>query len=362
MTFLPAGNTHSLPAGVNDQVDDTVGVTALVVVPRHELDEVVVEGDGRLRVVDRAVGVADEVRRHKVLGRVRKHTAHLALGSAPDGGVKLLLRRAPLQTDGQVNDRHVRRRHTERHTRKLPVEGRDHLAHGLRSPSAAGDDVAEHTTPAAPVLARRRVDGLLGGGGGVHGGHQTLRDTEGVVDHLRQRREAVRRAARVREHRLTGVLLVVHPHHEHRRVCRRCRNDDLLSTALEVHPGLFLRSEHPGRLHDDVHVVRTPRDFTRVLAVVHLDTLPVHDQETSLSRHTALEAPVHRVVLELVHHVVCLDERVIHCHELNVGVGQRRAEHHAPDTAEPVHAEAHHFSFSGSGAVETKWPNKVQKL
>ena len=45
-----------------DEVDDAVGVAPLVVVPRDELDEVVVERDARLGVEDGRVQVRVRVR------------------------------------------------------------------------------------------------------------------------------------------------------------------------------------------------------------------------------------------------------------------------------------------------------------
>ena len=37
----------------------------------------------------------------------------------------------------------------------------------------------------------RTIDGLLGGSGGMDGGHQTLNDTEVVVDNLSERGQAI---------------------------------------------------------------------------------------------------------------------------------------------------------------------------
>lgn len=46
---------------VGQEVEDTAGVSPLVVVPGDELDEVVVEGDTGLGIEDGGVGVADHV-------------------------------------------------------------------------------------------------------------------------------------------------------------------------------------------------------------------------------------------------------------------------------------------------------------
>jgi len=50
----------------------------------------------------------------------------------------------------------------------LPVELRDDLAHGLGSARGGGDDVLDGAASVPPHLTGRPVDGLLGGGGGVH--------------------------------------------------------------------------------------------------------------------------------------------------------------------------------------------------
>jgi hypothetical protein len=46
---------------VLDQIDDTAAVAELVVIPRDELDEVVVERDASLGVEDRRVVVTNEI-------------------------------------------------------------------------------------------------------------------------------------------------------------------------------------------------------------------------------------------------------------------------------------------------------------
>ena len=73
-----------------------------------------------------------------------------------------------------------------------------HLADGLGGPSRAGNDVLRGSASSSPVLAAGPVHRLLGGGGGVHGGHQTLQDPEVVVDNLGQRRQTVGGAGGVR--------------------------------------------------------------------------------------------------------------------------------------------------------------------
>lgn len=106
--------------------------------------------------------------------------------------------------------------------RELAVERRNNLADGLGGPSGRGDDVGRSATASTPVLGRGPVDTsreisgsgniqqriysrLLGGGGGMNGGHQTLDDTELVVNDLGERSKAIGRAGGVGD-----LIIVVH--------------------------------------------------------------------------------------------------------------------------------------------------------
>ena len=60
--------------GLTDEVNNTAGVTPLVVVPGNELDEVGVEGNTRLSIEDGRAGVTVEVGRDDVVLGVAKDT------------------------------------------------------------------------------------------------------------------------------------------------------------------------------------------------------------------------------------------------------------------------------------------------
>ena len=91
----------------------------------------------------------------------------------------------------------------DKHVRELAVEGRNNLSAGLGGTSGGGDDVVADGTTATPVLVGGTIDGLLGGGGGMDGGHQTLNDTEVVVDDLGEGSKTVGCAGRVGDLSLT---------------------------------------------------------------------------------------------------------------------------------------------------------------
>jgi len=83
--------------------------------------------------------------------------------------------------------------------RELSVEGGDDLSDCLSSTGRGGNDVVVDTTSSSPVLVRGSVYSLLGGSSGVDSAHQTLNDTELVVDDLGERGEAVGSARCVRD-------------------------------------------------------------------------------------------------------------------------------------------------------------------
>src|SRR5699024_7262822 len=133
-----------------------------------------------LLVEDGGAGVAQEVGRNNVLLGVAQNALQLALGSGLHGGADLAVGRALGQVDGQVNNGHVQGGNTHGHTGQLAVQSGDNLAHGLGSAGGGGDDVAGSSAATTPVLHGHAVNGLLGSGGGVNGGHQAVGDAESV--------------------------------------------------------------------------------------------------------------------------------------------------------------------------------------
>jgi len=127
----------------------------LVVVPRHELAEGVVQRDARVGVEDGRARVVDEVRGHDLVLRVwrgagcgggvraaargreegagRPRTADdaLVLGRLRRGlhdGLDPLVGRGAREAAGQVHDGHVGRGHAEGHARELAGQRGDDLA------------------------------------------------------------------------------------------------------------------------------------------------------------------------------------------------------------------------------------------
>ena len=84
----------------------------------------------------------------------------------------------------------------------------------------------------------RTVDGLLGGGGGVDGGHQTLDDTEIIMDNLGERGQAVGCAGSVGDDSVLGVVCIqVDTANEHWGISGRSGDYDLLGATLQMGRG-----------------------------------------------------------------------------------------------------------------------------
>jgi len=102
-----------------------------------------------------------------------------------------------LKSGDEIDDGDVLDRNAEGHAGELAIELGVDLADGLGSAGGRGDDVVTGPTATTPVLARRSIDGLLGGSHGVHGRHESLLNTKGLIENLHERGETVGRARSV---------------------------------------------------------------------------------------------------------------------------------------------------------------------
>jgi len=147
---------------------------------------VVVEGDTSPGIKDGRAGVSDKVAGDNLVLDVAENALELALGGLLHGGLDLLVGGGLLEASSEVNDGDVDGGHAEGHSSELAVEGRDDLSDSLGSSSGGGDDVHRGGTAGAPVLASLggAIHGQLVSGGGVDSGHETLDDSELVVENL----------------------------------------------------------------------------------------------------------------------------------------------------------------------------------
>jgi hypothetical protein len=230
---------------------------------------------------------------HNLVLGVLEDSLELVLGSLLDDGLDLLVRGTLLETGDEVDDGDVRGRDTESHTGQLSVEGRDDLSDGLGSTGRGGDDVGTGSSSSTPVLSGRSVDGLLGSGGGVNGGHETLDDSKVVVDDLGQGSQTVGGTRSVGDDVVLGLVRVeVDSTDEHGGISRGGRDDDLLGTSLQVGRGLVNGGEDTGRLDDVVGTGSTPLDLGRVTLGVDVDGSSVDDELSVLVGSLSLELSV----------------------------------------------------------------------
>ncbi len=250
------------------------------------------------------------------------------------------------QLDGQVGDRAGRNRHPQRIAVELALQLGHHQPDGLGRTGGGRHDVQRGRAGAAQVLVRAVLQVLVLGVG-VDGGHQALDDAELVVQHLGNRRKAVRRARGVGDDVLAAVVLVVvDAQHDGDVLVGGGRGDDhLLGAGLQVAFGLGRVGEKAGGFDDDVDAQVAPRHRRRALLDLERLDLVVADDDGVL----AFEADVvgqpaqDRVEFQQVRQRGVVGDVVDRDH-LDVGAGallllrQQGPVEVAPDSTEAVDA------------------------
>jgi len=332
---LPMEDLVVLVGHVLDQLDAARGVTELVIVPRNKLDKGVRKGNTGLGVKDGRVSITNKIGRDNIVLGVAHDSLHLALGGLLDDSLDLLIGGRLGKAGSQVNNRDVGGRDTEGHTSQLAVQVGDDLADSLGSTSRRGDDVGAGPTASAPILARRTVDGLLGGGGGVDGGHEGLSDAKVVVDNLGKGGQAVGGARGVGDDLVLGLVGVqVDSADKHGGVGRGGRDDDLLGTALQVEGGLLDGGEDSGGLDDVLGALLTPRNLIGATLVKDSNLVAIDNEVTILGLDMTLVATVGGVVLEHVNHVGEVNEWIVDSDDLDVLVSKSCAEDETTNASE----------------------------
>ena len=266
-------------AHVVSELNKSVGVAPLVVVPGDDLHEAGVKLDTSTGVEDGGTGVGDEVAGDNLVFGVAEDSLHLVLGSMLHLLADLVVRGILGQLDGQVNDGDIGGGHAESHTSQLAVKLGDNLADSLGSASGGGDNVGTGGTTGSPVLATLggTVNGKLIDSDGVNGCHKTFGDAPVVIEDLGDGSKAVGGAGSVgHDGHVAVVLLVVDTHHEHGRVVLGgAGNDCLLGTTLDVSVALCLVNEDTGGLTDVVSAGLTPWDCGGILLGEDVDKVSI---------------------------------------------------------------------------------------
>ena len=169
------------------------------------------------------------------------------------------------QLDDEIDDGDVRRRDPEGHTGKLAVQFRQYFANCFSGSGGRWNNVRPGASPASPIFRRWTVDGFLRRCRCVYGRHETFLDAEFLVDNLRQRRQAVGRARRVRNHRFALLIFrVVDTDDVHRRIRGWGGNNNLLRAPGKVRRGLLRGSKNARRFNNHIHVRAIPLNHRRI--------------------------------------------------------------------------------------------------
>lgn len=246
-----------------------------------------------------------------------------SLRSLLESGLDFIVRSRFLKSSDKIDNGNVAGGHPEGHTSELAIQAWDNLSDGFGSTSGTGDDVGGSTTTATPVLGGRTINCLLSGGGSVDSGHQTLDNTELVVDNLGKRGKAVGGARSVGNNVVFAVILVeIDTADEHGSICGWGGDDDFLGATFQVGRSLFdgsedtlyrfksdrdalrvdakhVRNTHSG-FNNIVNALLTPRNVGGVPFGEDRDLLAIDYELAVLNLDGSLEATVGRVVFEHV--------------------------------------------------------------
>ena len=322
-----------------DEVENLVGIAPLVVVPCNDLHEGVGQGDACACVEDAGAGVGDEVGGNNGILGVAQNALQLAFGGGLHGCADLVILGGLFEVHGQVDNGDVQGGNAHGHTGELAVEAGDDLAHGLGCAGGAGDDVAAGCAAAAPILHGGAVNGALGGGDGVDGGHKTVLDAPVIVQDLGKRSQTVGGAGRIGNVvHIPGVCIVVYAHYEHGSIILGGGGHyDLLRAGCQMGSGLLFGEELAGAFGDVLNAPLAPVDVVGVAVAAGGDLLAVDDDGMVGVIDIGVENAVNGVILEQICHVIW-GHGAVDAGEFDILVLQTGAQNQSADASEAVDA------------------------
>mmetsp|Transcript_3719 Transcript_3719/g.4151 ORF Transcript_3719/g.4151 Transcript_3719/m.4151 type:complete len:392 (+) Transcript_3719:109-1284(+) len=340
------GGTSGSHVGSNDlgQVDNTLAVAPLVVIPSNHLHHIISHDHGQGAVHCGRNISHTEVAGHQGVHGDIKDSLHWALARLNESSVNLLDSDSLLlHVHNKVDDGNVRGGDTEGNTVQLALELRENKSHGLGSSGGGGNNVEGSGTGTAKI-AVGGIEKPLVTGVGVGGGHGSLDDSELVVKNLGERGQAVGGARSVGVDVGGGIEVgVVHTDNVgwDIRALGRGSDHNLLGTSQDVLASTRAVDEDTGTLDDDVNVHLAPRKLGGIASRHNLDDLAI-DREGLVINHLdiGVECSEHRVVLEQVSGL--LAALVVNDNDLEVAVltSVPAPEEVTSDTAETVNSHA----------------------
>ena len=197
--------------------------------------------------------------------------------------------------------------------------------------------MAGSSAAAAPILQRRTVNGLLGGSGGVDGGHQAIGDAPLVIEDLGDGRQAVGGAGSVGDEvHVGGVFILVDAHDEHGGVVLGGGgHDDLLGAGLQMGLALLLGQEQAGGLNDVLGAQLAPGNLGGITLGIDGDLLAIDHDGALGGADSTLELTMHGVILQHVGQVIG-GAQIVDAHDLDLGVIDAGAEDHTANAAKTI--------------------------
>mmetsp|Transcript_27690 Transcript_27690/g.67390 ORF Transcript_27690/g.67390 Transcript_27690/m.67390 type:complete len:357 (-) Transcript_27690:112-1182(-) len=331
-----------LGVDVNGQVDQTVGVSPFVIIPRDNLVEVVVQGHASTSVNNGTALVMKNILGNNGIIGVSENTLEVSFGGFLQGSLDVVTTAWLFGTDSQVDQGNVRGGDADSHTGQLAVEFRDDLTDSLGSSSTGRDKVVQGTTSSTPVLSSLggSVDNQLVGGSSVDGGHKTLDNAKLVMNDLGHGSKTVGSTGSVGKNFSSGVGSVVDSHHIHGGVRRRSRDDDPLCSSLDVKTSLGDILKDTSGLANSLSTDSSPWDLSRISAGEELDLGSSNVEAVTFDGYITWVGSVDGIVLELVGSVVNVKEGVIDSNDGGIWVVKSSTAHKATDTSKSVDSKA----------------------
>ena len=260
------------------------------------------------------------------------------VGLAAEELVDLLGGRLGADLDDEVDDRARRDRRAHRHAVDLSLQLGEHDADRAGGAGRGRDEVDRGRAGAAEVLVRE-VEHLLVVRVRVDRRHEAALDPVRLVQDLRHRRDAVRRAGGVRDDVvLLRVVLAVVDAEDDREVGigGRSGDHDLLRAGLKVLLRVGTLREEPGRLDRDVDAEIRPGQVGGVALGEELDLVAADGDRVVAGLDRDVEVAEHGVVLEQVRHRLRVAD-VVRGHDLEVAALLELGAQEVPaDAAEAV--------------------------
>ena len=343
LTAVLRTEEHLLPLVSDDlsEVNDTLGVSPLVVVPGNNLNHVVTHDHGEGGVNGGGDVSSLEVHGDEGLVSDGEDTLLLSLLGGTEGSVHLLSGALLLNLDNEVNNGDGRGGDTESDTVELTLEGREDEGNSLGSTSGGGDNVEGGSTGTTEV-AVGSIEKTLVTGVRVSGGHGTLDDTELVLNNLDEGGKAVGGAGSVGDdvHGVVVSISVDTADEGGDSVSLGGGGDDnLLGTSGNVLVGTSLVNEDTSSLNDDVNIHLLPGEDRGVTSGNNSDVTAVDGEGVLVDNlDVSVEGTHGGVVLEEVSSLLDTSGSSVDADDLEVGVSTalNATEEHTSDTAETV--------------------------